>query len=47
MFGKVKLSLYLTKHHDMKAYWGSGGEEYKSWSSSLGNFHSHLSHAYT
>jgi hypothetical protein len=23
--GKVKLSLYLTKHHAMKAYWGSGG----------------------
>jgi hypothetical protein len=22
---KVKLSLCLTKHHDMKAYWGSGG----------------------
>jgi hypothetical protein len=21
----VKLSLYLTKHHAMKAYWGSGG----------------------
>jgi hypothetical protein len=20
--GKVKLSLYLTKHHAMKAYWG-------------------------
>jgi len=23
--GNVKLSLYLTKHYDMKAYWGSGG----------------------
>jgi hypothetical protein len=23
--GKVNLSLCLTKHHDMKAYWGSGG----------------------
>jgi hypothetical protein len=23
--GKVKLSLCLTKHHTMKAYWGSGG----------------------
>jgi hypothetical protein len=22
---KVKLSLCLTKHHAMKAYWGSGG----------------------
>jgi hypothetical protein len=22
---KVKLSLCLTKHHTMKAYWGSGG----------------------
>jgi hypothetical protein len=22
---KVKLSLRLTKHHAMKAYWGSGG----------------------
>jgi hypothetical protein len=22
---KVKLSLWLTKHHAMKAYWGSGG----------------------
>jgi len=22
---KVKLSLCLTKHHIMKAYWGSGG----------------------
>jgi hypothetical protein len=22
---KVKLSLCLTKHHSMKAYWGSGG----------------------
>jgi hypothetical protein len=22
---KVKLSLYLTKHHAMKTYWGSGG----------------------
>jgi hypothetical protein len=22
---KVKLSLCLTKHHVMKAYWGSGG----------------------
>jgi hypothetical protein len=21
---KVKLSLYLTKHHAMKTYWGSG-----------------------
>jgi hypothetical protein len=21
----VKLSLYLTEHHDMEAYWGSGG----------------------
>jgi hypothetical protein len=24
--GKVKLSLCLTKHHAMKAYWGSGGK---------------------
>jgi hypothetical protein len=23
--GKVKLYLCLTKHHTMKAYWGSGG----------------------
>jgi hypothetical protein len=23
--GKVKLSLCLSKHHAMKAYWGSGG----------------------
>jgi hypothetical protein len=22
---KVKLPLCLTKHHDMKTYWGSGG----------------------
>jgi hypothetical protein len=22
---KVKLSLFLTEHHDMKTYWGSGG----------------------
>jgi hypothetical protein len=22
---KVKLSLFLTKHHAMKEYWGSGG----------------------
>jgi hypothetical protein len=22
---RVKLSLCLTKHHTMKAYWGSGG----------------------
>jgi hypothetical protein len=22
---KVKVLLYLTKHHAMKAYWGSGG----------------------
>jgi hypothetical protein len=22
---KVKVSLYLTKHHAMKTYWGSGG----------------------
>jgi hypothetical protein len=23
--GKTNLSLYLTKHHAMKIYWGSGG----------------------
>jgi hypothetical protein len=22
---KVNLSLFLSKHHDMKTYWGSGG----------------------
>jgi hypothetical protein len=22
---KVKLSLYITKHHTMKTYWGTGG----------------------